>query len=123
MSRRVLHEEGNRQGEKPVLRELDGRDHVRCSPVVGRPELWIDARCSDVREEEGTRDPDRDAGTERREPVTEPGRERRRRDAEHGQVGERHVRARRAEAHREARLVVDVEEEQRERGREHERRR
>ena len=116
-------EERHREREQGVLGELRRRDRMCRRPVVGRPQPRIHARGTDVDQEDGARDPHRETDPKRREATPEAGRRRRQTDGEKDEIREDDVRRRGAEIDREPRLVVDVQEQDRQRCGESDRRR
>ncbi len=107
--------------EQRVLAELRRSHRVRRDVVPVVPDPRIEARGADEEDEQPAGKPDRPPGAEWREPVSDTGNDRDEGDRKHCEVGQHHVGGQRSDVHREARLEVDVEEEEGDRGREHHR--
>ena len=103
-----------REREHAVLGELPGRDDVPVPVVRAVRQERIERREEDHRQECGAGDPDRQPVAKRAEAPAEAGKERGEPDREHREVGEVDGDACRAGVEREARLVVRVQEDQRE---------
>ena len=115
------HEQRHGQRQQPVFGELRRRDRMRRRVVARGPELRVDAARGHVQEEDPAGDPDRPPGAERREAAAQAADQRRDAHRQQHEVGEHDVLVRSPRVHREAGLVVDVQEQDRERRRQHHR--
>jgi hypothetical protein len=108
-------EERQSRREDRVLGELGSRDEVDEEAVIVLPEQWIERSGDDERQERCAEDPEPPRRYERREAEPEPSHGGRKSDGQDGQVGELDPDLRRAGSDLDPGLVLDVQEDRRDR--------